>query len=86
MAARIAAHAADLVKNIPGAWEWDEEMSRARRALDWKRQVELAIDPVRARYCRDKYNQEEEEACSMCGDFCAMKIVAEYLGKETERC
>jgi len=86
MAARIAAHAADLVKDIPGAWEWDQEMSRARRALDWKRQVELAMDPVKAWHCRGKYNPAEEEACSMCGDFCAMKIVAEFLGKEPERC
>ena len=45
LAARVAGHAADLVRRIPGAWEWDEKMSRARKNRDWAEQIRLAIDP-----------------------------------------
>lgn len=86
IAARIAGHAADLVKGIPGAWEWDRAMAQARKALDWEKQISLALDPVKARHYRSKRNVETAEACSMCGDFCAMRIVGEYLGKTMERC
>ncbi|GFN22819.1 phosphomethylpyrimidine synthase ThiC [Thermanaeromonas sp. C210] len=86
IAARIAGHAADLVKGVPGAWEWDRAMARARKALDWEKQIELALDPVKARRYRSGRNEAEAEACSMCGDFCAMRIVGEYLGKTMEKC
>ncbi|MGB9859932.1 MAG: phosphomethylpyrimidine synthase ThiC, partial [Moorellaceae bacterium] len=86
IAARIAGHAADLVKGIPGAWEWDRSMAQARKALDWERQIELALDPVKARQYRSRRNVATAEACSMCGDFCAMRIVGEYLGKTMEKC
>ncbi|MBI2844165.1 MAG: phosphomethylpyrimidine synthase ThiC [Armatimonadetes bacterium] len=79
IAARIAGHAADIVKGVPGAAEWDREMSQARKALDWKRQMELAIDPVKARVLREKRTTTSEEACSMCSSYCAMKVVEEYL-------
>lgn len=79
IAARIAGHAADLVKGVPGAREWDREMSKARKSLDWKRQLELAIDPVKARAIREKRCGAADEACSMCSSYCAMKVVAEYL-------
>lgn len=81
IASRIAAHAADLVKGIPGAREWDLEMSKARKARDWNKQIELAMDPVRARELRDKRSGGTEDVCSMCGELCAMKVVEEYLGK-----
>ncbi|HHW15473.1 MAG TPA: phosphomethylpyrimidine synthase ThiC [Firmicutes bacterium] len=86
IAARIAAHAADLVKNIPGAREWDDRMAQARKALDWEKQVELAIDPVKARRYREERSPGAQETCTMCGEFCAMKIVAEYLGKGYHNC
>ena len=86
IAARIAAHAADLVKNVPGAKNWDRQMSEARKALDWERQMELAIDPVKARQYRGQLNPKGNQACTMCGDFCAMRIVSEYLGKDTSGC
>jgi phosphomethylpyrimidine synthase len=79
--ARIAAHAADLAKGIPGAWEWDLAMAKARRELDWKKQIALAIDPVKARQLRAAKNSAEEETCTMCGEYCAVKIVCEALGK-----
>ncbi|MCE5197835.1 MAG: phosphomethylpyrimidine synthase ThiC [Armatimonadota bacterium] len=81
IAARIAGHAADVVKGIPGAREWDQAMSKARKARDWNAQVELSIDPVRAKELRDERSGGSEDVCSMCGELCAMKVVEEYLGK-----
>lgn len=79
---RIAAHAADIARGIPGAREWDLGMSRARKALDWEEQLRLALDPVKARRLFGERQVEGEEACTMCGDFCAMRFVSEYLGRE----
>ncbi len=76
MATRIAAHAADIVKGLPGALEKDLAMSRARKALDWETQYCLAIDPALARKRRSESGVDEEHgACSMCGEFCAYKIM-----------
>lgn len=86
VAARIAAHAADLVKGVKGAWEWDLAMAKARKALDWDKQIALAIDPVKAGRYRKERNPEGIVECTMCGKYCAMKIVAEYLGKPMEVC
>ncbi|MGE5484735.1 MAG: phosphomethylpyrimidine synthase ThiC [Ignavibacteriales bacterium] len=86
VAARIAGHAADLVKGIRAARDWDLNMSKARRALDWDRQMNLAIDPGKAARYRRERNPEGLSECSMCGKYCAMKVVAEYLGKDYERC
>lgn len=82
VASRIAAHAADLVKGVPGARQWDLAMARARKALDWEAQINLAIDPEKARRYRQGRNPEGTKACTMCGDFCAMEIVARCLGTE----
>ena len=79
MASRIAGHAADIARGIPGAAEWDREMSQARKNLDWKKQLELCIDPKKARAIREKRSVPAEEACSMCSTYCAMKVVEEYL-------
>lgn len=86
IAARIAGHAADIARGLPGALEWDRAMARARRALDWEGQLQLALDPVRARQVREQRNQAGAQACSMCGDFCAMQLVADYLGKDFMPC
>lgn len=86
IAARIAAHAADLVKGVKGAWAWDLAMSQARKALDWEKQINLAIDPQKASRYRQERNAVDVTACSMCGDFCAMQVVSEYLGKEIPKC
>jgi len=81
IASKIAAHAADIAKGVPGAKERDLEMAKARKSLDWERQIELSIDPKKARESRDAHNQilKDEEACTMCGSYCAMKIVDEAL-------
>lgn len=86
IASRIAGHAADIVKGVKGAWEWDLAMAKARKALDWEQQIKLAIDPVKAAGYRQDRNPGGAVACSMCGDYCAMKIVSEYLGKPMEEC
>lgn len=86
IASRIAAHAADIVKGVPGAKEWDLQMAKARKALDWQAQTDLALDPKKAKQYRKERNTPETEACSMCGDYCAMKIVGEYLNKPVDFC
>ncbi len=78
--ARIAAHAADLARGNKAAWKRDEEMSRFRKALDWEGQIKMSIDPEKIRAFR-KERSLHDDVCSMCGDFCAMKIVAEYFKK-----
>jgi phosphomethylpyrimidine synthase len=78
---RVAAHAADISKGVPGAYEWDLEMSRARHSLDWKRMLDLAIDPGRARRLRQSSEPNDSELCTMCGEYCAMKKVKGVLGK-----
>ena len=86
MTSRIAAHAADLVRNVPGAREWDRRMAEARKVLDWDAQMELAIDSELAREKRGARNKAGEEACSMCGDYCAVKIISKYFDKPTCPC
>ena len=73
IATRIAAHAADIAKGIPGAVDWDNEMSRARRDLDWKKMLSLAMDPEKAEAYRNSSKPLDEEVCTMCGDLCAVK-------------
>jgi phosphomethylpyrimidine synthase len=79
IAARIAAHIADIAKGIKGAMEWDLEMAKARKRLDWKRQIELAIDPEMADKIRESKPSSESDVCSMCGEFCAVKNLNRFL-------
>jgi len=79
IASRIAAHAADIVKGVKGALEWDRKMSIARKKLDWEEQARLSVDPELARRVHSRHTSSGK-ACSMCGDFCAMEFVGKYLG------
>jgi phosphomethylpyrimidine synthase len=79
IASKIAAHAADIVKGVPGALARDHALARARKRLDWETQRKLAIDPVKFAAVR-KRRRTRTQACSMCGDFCAMRIVGQFLG------
>ena len=83
---RIAAHAADIVKGVKGAREWDLQMAKARKVLDWEEQMRLAIDPELARKKRSSRNEAGEEACSMCGEYCAVKIISQYFDKPSCPC
>ncbi|ADL06150.1 phosphomethylpyrimidine synthase ThiC [Lacrimispora saccharolytica] len=82
VAARIAAHAADIAKGIRGAREWDHKMSDARKRLDWEAMFQLSIDPEKARRYRAASKPEKEDTCSMCGNFCAMKNMNRILDGE----
>jgi len=82
IATRIAGHAADLARGLPEARERDLRMSRARRRLDWEEQLRLALDPDTARRLFGERQVEGERACTMCGDFCAMRFISEYLGRD----
>jgi len=76
MAFRLAAHAGDVARGVPGAREWDDAMSRARVAFDWKAQFKIALDGKRAeaRYERGRIAGADTDHCSMCGrEFCAMR-------------
>lgn len=84
IASRIAAHAADIAKGIKGAAEWDKKMSIARRTLDWETQGKLAIDRKKFDEIRAQ-RRTDTDACSMCGDYCALKIVDQYLGIKRDK-
>ncbi len=79
IASRIAAHAADIAKGIPGAIEKDKKMARYRKNLDWEGQISLSFDPERVREWRGQVPPTMNEVCSMCGEFCAIKTVERAL-------
>jgi len=85
IASCIAAHAADIVKGVKGAEERDRQMSLARKRLDWEEQARLALDPERSRRVH-RQRATTGLACSMCGQYCAMDLVAKYLGVKAARC
>ncbi len=85
IASRIAAHAADIARNVKLSGEWDRKMSIARKNLDWETQTELSLDPEKVRKVHGKYTTRGP-ACSMCGDYCAMALVEKYLGISATRC
>ncbi len=70
---KIAASCADLAKGLPKAVKWNRQMSEARYNLDWERQIELAIQPKVARCLRERFPFSDEQTCTMCGDFCAVR-------------
>ena len=84
IASKIAAHAADIAKGIPGARDIDDKMADARRALDWDKQFECAIDPETAKRIRDDRAPEDDhsDTCSMCGKFCAVRSMNKALEGE----
>ncbi len=82
IATRIAAHAADLARGQGRAWEQDRQMALARKALNWERQISLCLDPEKARRMRAESSPSESEVCTMCGEFCAIKMVRDFLKKK----
>jgi phosphomethylpyrimidine synthase len=83
IASRIAAHAGDIAKGISGAKDWDKEISIARKRMDWERQFELVIDAKKAKDVRNKQMPKIKEVCSMCGEFCAIKLLNDALKKKS---
>jgi len=82
IATRIAAHAADIAKGLPGARDWDNAMSAARAEVDFPRMIELAMDPEKARRYRESSKPEKEDTCTMCGKMCPMKNMKKILNGE----
>ncbi|BDQ33095.1 phosphomethylpyrimidine synthase ThiC [Pseudodesulfovibrio portus] len=85
IATRIAAHAADIANGYPGARDWDDEMAKARAALDWEGMFNLAMDQDRPREYRESSKPEHEDSCSMCGKMCAVRNMNRVLeGKDIQ--
>lgn len=82
IASRIAAHAGDLAKGIPGAQDWDNAMSKARQNLDWEGMFKLAMDPVKAKEYRASSQPEHEDSCTMCGKMCSMRNMNKVMKGE----
>ena len=82
IASRIAAHAADIAKGVKGAADWDNQMSTARKKLDWEEMFRLCLDPEKAGRYRAEAKPEKEDTCSMCGNFCAVRNMNRILEGE----
>lgn len=83
VASKIAAHAADLARGIPGARDWDNAMSKARCAIDWEGMFAQAIDPEKARDYFESRPPQDRHTCSMCGKMCAMRTSNKILNGES---
>ena len=81
IATRIAGHAADIARGNKIALQRDVEMSKARKRFDWERQIELALDPEKARRYHEEGKSGEKDVCTMCGEFCAIKRVKDFFEK-----
>lgn len=79
---KIAAHIVDIAKNNADALQWDRKMAEARAELDWKTQIKSAINSKKAEELFNVKEKEKGRACSMCGEYCALKILAEELEGE----
>ena len=81
IASKIAAEVADIAKQIPSTMKKEKEMAIAREKFDWNKQFELAIDGETAREYYESAEASDDEMCSMCGDFCAIKMVKDHEKK-----
>ncbi|MFW9782036.1 MAG: phosphomethylpyrimidine synthase ThiC [Candidatus Heimdallarchaeota archaeon] len=81
ISSKIAAHAVNISRYGKKASDWDYKMDIARKKLDWEGMIEQAIDPELAReiHYRNGCGEEHEEVCSMCGEFCAIKLLKDTL-------
>jgi len=82
IALKIAAHAADIAKGTPGAIERDRRMAECRKRLDWNGQIANSLNPDKVRKWRAEVPPSEQEVCSMCGEFCAIRTVEKALHGE----
>lgn len=81
IATRIAGHAADIARGNKIALQRDIEMSKARMAFDWEKQIELSLDPDKARRYHEEGKSGEKDVCTMCGEFCAIKRLKDFFNK-----
>ena len=87
IASKIAAHAADIAKGIPGATDLENKMARARHKVDWDEMFKYAVDPDKARAYFESTPPADRHTCSMCGKMCAVRTTNLILeGKKVEFC
>jgi phosphomethylpyrimidine synthase len=79
---KLAAHAADIAKGVKGALDADVKMAKCRKALDWNGQIALSLNPEKVREWRAETPPSENDVCSMCGEFCAIRTVEKALKKK----
>ena len=82
VAAKIAAHAADMAKGVPGARDIDNKMSDARRRVCWDEMFQYAIEPEKPQRYYNELPPEEKHTCSMCGKMCAARTMNKILAGE----
>jgi phosphomethylpyrimidine synthase len=82
IASKIAAHAADIAKGIPGALDRDRAISEARRRRDWKEQFALALDKKKPNAYRALSRPGEKDVCTMCSEYCSIKVTERCLRKD----
>lgn len=75
IASKIAAQAADVANGHKGAWKRELEMAHARKNFDWEKQYQLAFDPDKPKKCRERKPTAENDMCTMCGEYCALRMV-----------
>ena len=79
IAAKIAAHAGDIAKGIKDAVNLDLQMSKNRRAMNWEKQYECALDTERAREMRASLPLKDDKVCSMCSSYCSIKLNSSFI-------
>lgn len=79
IASKIAAEAADVAKGLKSAWKRELDMAHARKDFNWERQYELAFDHEKPKKCRDRKPTHGEDMCTMCGEFCALRMVRDNI-------
>ena len=77
ISARISAHCADIARGLPSARQWDDNMAKARKNMDWEAQIRLSIDPETSRRRRAETTPEDDQVCTMCASLCSIKTGAE---------
>lgn len=85
IASRIAAHSGDIVKGVKSAKKRDIELSKGRKKLDWDKQTKFCIDPELLKKFRSERRPKISEVCTMCGDYCAVKLVEKALKGNKKR-
>ncbi|MFH0877302.1 MAG: phosphomethylpyrimidine synthase ThiC [Candidatus Omnitrophota bacterium] len=79
IASKIAAHAADIAKGIKGSIDRDKKISQARKKRRWSEQIKLCLDPQKARMIRATSRPRIKDVCTMCGEFCSIKLIDSCL-------
>jgi phosphomethylpyrimidine synthase len=85
IASRIAAHAADVARGVPGAADWDRRFSRLRAARDWQGMIAEALDPRAVRRGRELSRSAHDRSCSMCGPLCVFRIKEREAGSTAKK-